>query len=1019
MLLVVQDFIREEHINSDHNLDYTHSPAGKELKKRFGKIGVKPQDYLVKYAYAQIPKPVKINQKTGKVLSYKDPTLKELTPYIQELVDQIVELKPDMVIPTGNIACKAILGVSKIRSLRGKPEKVNLTSSTGEVMSVRVLPMFSMEYLSVQPNVVNLVDADFSVIKKFVKQGEDVFTPKDTEYTFIDSFEKAKELFTHLLKYEPITTWDLETNTLRPEITGAKVLVITFSYKEGEGYTLPMFHKDWRGWSKEELAQIMEWFKEFLARSTLIKVGQNIQFDIRFLRLTLGITEFNSNMDTKVLYWLVVTQEVDASFKLSDIAYQFTDMGGYDNPLEEFKQQYKKERLEQMYEELQEEKKRVIDELTIPFKEATVIYKEAVKAYKAYHRLVKSKGLQAAIDKYGEEPIIPDEPKKPALPKFRTKADLKLINEVDGSDFNYEWIPLSILHPYGSGDADCCLRIFNRLIEVVKTKPKMMDLAYNMYPKLTATLGILGATGVKLDQEYTEQLAKDYDAEIKRLTNLTREYDEVKQVEEYKEKLYHAGLAEMAKKPLDRDKEIAKFRDKYKDGKTAFNPTSSEDKGRLIFLIMKELIPWDKLYLKPKSLKDGVTEANSSWKDYSSNTAVLGYVVENSKIDTHKEICGLLIDISKATTLKNTFMTKPLLLSQADGRVHGKFNETGTETSRLSSSGPNMQNIPAKTGDVTRFDYTHPIKRMFVSEFADEGGAMIGADYQALELRIAGLVSGDEGMYKVFKEHGDLHTATACDTWGLTPEQVTKDIRKKAKAVSFGIVYGQTEYAFATANGVTVEEAKRLQSEYLQKKPKMANMINNLQQFAADHGYSQTLQGNERMIREVYAKDKKTYGEGMRKAVNTPIQGTGAFLTNTALYMIDAYLRKRKARSKLVLTVHDSIVIDCAGDELQEMAYVCKKIMENLPISFLKIMHNGKEEQYPIEADLEVGLNYNDMVDYDPEEVVTFSSIKGYIDYHYTLKTLQDYRDCNQITETQYEEAVQVIESRLDFYKNM
>lgn len=773
MILFLQDFIRQDHLAKKGNetvVNYFSSELGKTLKKYMNKLGIPTEAYDVTYAFPRIPKAKQVNNRTGKVISYVTPKQSELAEFSQTVIDTIIERQPSIIIPTGSIGCKLLLGVSSISKLRGKPEKITLESSTGIKFTTWVFPIYSVEYQQVKPNIVNITIADYNKIGEFYRDGEMVFTPKQVEYDYIDDIDELERIFNMLYSEKPITAWDLETNTIRPEIPASKILVMSMSYKEGQGLTFPLNHAKAKQWNIMEYEKLTRLISRMMADTLHVKVGHNIKFDIKFLRMKLKITDFQNIRDTKVMYYQIISQEVEKSFTLSDLAYELTDMGGYDKPLEDYKEQFKKNYMEQEKAKLEKaiaENKQEVDELNAKNKEE---YNNAVKAFKERKRTDPS-----------AKP--PKQPEKIAYKKFPAKSTIKLINEVDGGNFNYEWIPIDILVPYASGDTDCCLRIHNKLIKQIAQFPKMYHLTTWFYPMLVRTLAHLEATGFKADRDWLKTLEKAYTEEQERLTKLLCEEPAVKQVEEYKESLYAIGLEEFKKPVAERDKDLVKLRNKYKDGNTAFKP-SGDDKGLLLFKILKCKVPYDKESIKESTFTKGTPEGELIWSDYKTDKHVLNYLVKHGEQDEVKRIAQQLLDISKVSTLKNGFTTKLLELSEADGRIHGGFNETGTQTSRLSSTSPNMQQIPSKIGDVDRFDYQYPIKRAFVSKYASEGGALIQGDYQALEMRVGGLASMDDSMITAFLNDEDLHTDTAMKTWGLTKEQVTSDLRKRAKAVS-------------------------------------------------------------------------------------------------------------------------------------------------------------------------------------------------------------------------------------------
>lgn len=996
--------------------------------------------YYIDYAYGYIPKVIARN-KQGRAVKYKPPTDSEARSEYEHLRRKVVQDKPDIIIPTGNLGCKALLGKQGISKLRGVPEKVVLSyteeqeGNSEEEEAIRkkietivselqahsaaypeemlvnrpyirkekenlesilkdlkaklgekkeythecwVLPTFSMDYLLSSPKVQNLVAADFSTLSKYLKQGDKAFEASPVEYEFVDTMQRVEEIFTKEVRQAPIVSWDLETNTLHPELPGAKPLVITLSWKEGTGCTIPLEHKDF-SWGDTNLQKIYSFMEDFLGDEKILKVGQNIQYDIRFLNLTKGFTKFTNHYDTKVMYYLLIDQAVEQTKKLSDLAYELTDMGGYDKPLEDYKTKY-------IADYLEKEKKRIAD-------------------MKAQHKKEEKERKERA--KREKVKFVAEKKKFPSA--------TKPVNEVDGSDFNYEWFPLKeVLHPYASGDVDACLRIFNRLDEAgSKESNKAIQQAYrHFYPELTQTLAKVEANGLKMNIEYTDELEQAYSEEEERIIEELRKFPEVQQLEEDHYELYTQGLEEMAKPPKERDKDIANLRNKYKK-KLKFNPKSTDDKQKVTFLKMGIKLPFNKEFVTDKVLENNIPEEELEWYHYKTDKGVYNYIKDNYK--EYAEFAELMLYYSQVTTRKTGYTYKLRNMADPNGFLHGGFNSTGTETGRLSSSNPNMQQIPSKTGDVHRFDYRYPIKRMFVTRF--KGGALLQLDYSSLESRVMALAAGDEEMTKAFLDGGDVHTDTAVLVNGLPPEEITGDLRQQAKAVTFGIAYGENPFSFAPKHGMTVQEAEVIFEKYFQNKPKVKTFIDKTHEEVKQTGQVVLLNGLVRNLRDVYSQDKSKVNEALRQSVNTKIQGSGAYLTNMSLIYIQKYIEKNNMRSRLVLTVHDSIVIDSPPEEIAIMEKVAKHIMENLPIPWLFIEWEGKTIRYPIKADSEIGVNYNDMVDYDEEELKTFNSIEGYCKYYNSVKHIKNYKDSKAIDEDKYNELIQVLEANKGAYQ--
>ncbi|AAY52919.1 DNA polymerase [Listeria phage A511] len=729
-----------------------------------------------------------------------------------------------------------------------------------------------------------------------------------------------------------------------------------------------------------------------------------MQYDIRFLMSSKGFTKFNNNRDTKIGYYLSVTQQIEDSFKLSDLAYEMTDMGGYDKPLADFKKKYIKDYNDKKTAEQEERKKKIVEEINKQFVEETLKFKEDTKKYNEE----KANNTYSVLVK----------PVKPKKGKAPTKAELAyepLANEVDGGNFNYDWIPLEILHPYASGDTDCCLRIHNVLTEIIAKNQKMWFQFANFYPSAIVALARIESNGIYAQTDYMEDINEKYTEEEERLVEEMRKIAEVSELEEQHMELYERGVEEMAVPPAKRDDDIAKLRNKYKN-KLKFNPNSATDKGKVLYQIMGITLPYDKEHIKESAFDVGKPENKLTWEDYKTDKKALNYIVDH--FPDQKVFASLLLEHSLVKTRKNNFTAKLLnFISNKDGRVHGSFNATGTETTRLSSNNPNMQQLPAKTSNPKRFDYQYPIKRMFQTAF--ENGALLQLDYSSLEMRILALAAGDEAMTQAFFDGADLHKETASIVWGMPVDKVPAEFRKKAKAVNFGIAYGETPFSFAPKHDMSVEEAEDIFQRYFANKPNIKTFIDETHREALRDGFVDTLQGHRRLIRDAFSKDKQIQNGALRKSVNTKIQGTGAYCTNMSLIYIDQYIQDNNMKSKLVLTVHDSIVVDCPPEEIEIMARVCKTIMENLPIDFLSIEWKGEKTKYPIEADIEIGTNYNDMVEYNPSELKEFNSLTGYVKYYKDLGKISDYMEAGIITEESMDLGQTRIKESKEIYKKI
>lgn len=1087
-VLFLQEHLRENHIKKTDQYNgfkniFLQTEAGKILKSLAENpdgLALTKNDYYIDYAYEQIPQ-VLVRDKYNRATKYKKIGVSEAKKEYPFLYERIVREKPDIIVPTGALGLKALVGESKIGSARGVPVKVTVTSNSekeakewtpeiklayetqhgeltkrvevaqeqleyfqkaykdrlendgalrreleahhnaveqaqqalkqldenyrdylpndaGNSHTCWVLPMYSIEYMLVFPDIQNFIQTDFVTLQKFIKNGEDAFISKPVEYEHVESIERVREIFTKDVPQAPVVSWDLETNTLRPESIGAKPLVISLSWAEGTGVTIPLEHKEF-SWLPGHLAEIYEYIRKFVADPNIIKVGHNIQFDIRFLMLTKGFDDFQNNRDTKVMYWLLISQDSKITRRLSDLTYEFTDMGGYDKALEDYKVEYQKKWKAKRAEEI---------------KAAKAAHKAKEKQLKEEHKLQVAQERENARQE-GRSPVnIPP----PAIEKPDFGKAEHRVNEIDGSDFNYEWFPLKeLLSPYASGDVDVCLRVHNKL-DAVGRKPENEKIRYlysEHYPELTDALARIEANGIKMDISYVETIIESYTAEEDRLLGLLREFPLVKRLESELQELYEIGLAEWAKPPKQRDKDKAKLRDKYKDEEDRiFSPNSSDHKQKVLFEYTGIKLPYNKEYLVNSAVENDLQEDEIEWFHYKVDTKqTLPYLVKN--VEELAEIADLLLTHSAVKTRKQNFTYKLLALKDANDIVHGGFNSTGTATTRLSSSKPNMQQLPRKVEDITRFDYRHPIKRMFITSF--EGGALLQLDYSSLEARILALAAGDADMTQSFLDGADPHRETAALVFGVAPEEVTGDQRSTAKATTFGLAYGETAFSYHAKNDMPLEEAEKLFNDYFRNKPRIKIFIEETHEIAQKQKYVECLHGFRRSLQNVQSRDRSKRNEALRQSVNTLIQGSGAFLTNSSVIHLRKFIKKRNLRSKIVLTVHDSIVVDCPPEEIEIMAKAAKTIMENLPIEWLIVDWKGQKMRYPIAADVEIGLNYNDMVDYNAEELKQFKSVKGYCKYYLDKKKIKIYRENKAIEEDKYEALMEALESKKQNYQ--
>ena len=306
------------------------------------------------------------------------------------------------------------------------------------------------------------------------------------------------------------------------------------------------------------------------------------------------------------------------------------------------------------------------------------------------------------------------------------------------------------------------------------------------------------------------------------------------------------------------------------------------------------------------------------------------------------EIIDYILDYRQAAKLKSTYADAlPNLINPETGRVHTSFNQTVASTGRLSSLDPNLQNIPIRT------EMGKEIRKAFVPR--DKNHVLLSADYSQIELRIMASICGDEGMTKAFKNGEDIHRSTAALVFMVDPDDVTQDMRRKAKEVNFGILYGIGAFGLKTRLGITQAHAKEIIETYFSTFKRVKEYMDGSVSAAREKGYAETLLGRRRYLRNINNNNHFVRQFEERVAINMPIQGSAADMIKIAMIKIHKELEKRKAKTKMVLQVHDELLFDAHKDEVKELAPVIKKLMETaLPL------------KVPVVVDTGVGANWLD-----------------------------------------------------------
>ncbi len=299
---------------------------------------------------------------------------------------------------------------------------------------------------------------------------------------------------------------------------------------------------------------------------------------------------------------------------------------------------------------------------------------------------------------------------------------------------------------------------------------------------------------------------------------------------------------------------------------------------------------------------------------YSTNAEVL-----EGLINEHPVI-SCILEYRSLTKLKSTYCDGLLKVIAEDGRIHTSFNQVETRTGRISSLEPNLQNIPIRT------ELGREMRKFFV---AGTGNMLVDADYSQIELRVLADLSNDENMINAFNRGDDIHTITASQVFGLPAEMITKQLRSRAKAVNFGIVYGIGAFSLAKDIGVTRKEAQEYIDNYLATYSGVANYMNHMIDLAKEKGYSETLFNRRRYLPELNSSNHMLRSFGERVARNMPIQGTAADIIKIAMIKVDERLTKENMKAKLILQVHDELIVEAPEDEAEKALRIVTEEMEN------------------------------------------------------------------------------------------
>ena len=439
-------------------------------------------------------------------------------------------------------------------------------------------------------------------------------------------------------------------------------------------------------------------------------------------------------------------------------------------------------------------------------------------------------------------------------------------------------VELDKIKEYAAEDADITLQLRNVFLTEMKSK-EVEKVFYEVENPLVKVLTDMEFEGIRVDEAFL------------------KDYSKVLEIE-----------AKISEESV------------YEQAGVRFNLASPKQLGEVLF---------DKMQLDPKAKKTKTGQ-------YATGEDVLAKLAS-----THK-ICDDILIFRELTKLKNTYVDAlPELINKKTGRVHTSYSQAIAVTGRLSSTNPNLQNIPVRT------DRGREIRKAFIPR--DENHVLISADYSQIELRIVAAISNDVNMCEAFKTGKDIHTATAAKVFNVAEADVTKEMRYKAKSVNFGIIYGQGAFGLAENLKISRGEAKEIIDNYKKQFPNIQKYMDDTINFAKETGYVETLIGRKRWLKDINSNNFTVRGFAERNAINSPIQGTAADMIKLAMIKIHEEFNKQNFRSRMLLQVHDELVFDAHKEEVD----IIKPIILHCMQTAMVLPNN-----VPTDAEIGVGDNW-------------------------------------------------------------
>ena len=965
-------------VNKKAEGNFLHSVVGSILSNKVighPKTGLDTKDTTVDLKFLYTDKVPPRNKYTNAVVK---PSASILHKKRDEMVQYILDTKPDIVVSYGSWFKNELTSLYK------------LPKDMFELIPFKLPQSDFTTYLVFNPSLkqqffLGSYERDKMVISnrmvnRFLKGGIENTKPQFGKYRLVTNYHEVERIFNEVLPKYPIIALDFETNTLETYRKGAKAIMVSMSWEEHQGVSIPLNHRlSPNLWTKEQFNNIINMIKDLMMKDQR-KVLHNCIYDIHMMMDIYGLEYATNCVDTMLMYYETVDENQGAQRGLKHLAYKYTDMGGYEDERDRAIEQYLKNDYDRWY--------------------------------------------STEMEKYEKG----ERSRKPSKTQYTAPT-----NQVDGGKVDFEWLPMETIYKYASADTDVTLQLYHIFDKKVKSRPKWIKFCYEFFPQLCDTLAYMQHTGFQMDMDKMEKYREHFTKDIEEVTK--KMYEVSPEIQEYenhnlallqeREQIKTIKPANRTPEQKEKFKEYGKLRGEDTNGipKYKFNPGSSEKIGYVLYHMLGYKLPADKEYLKPKAVQSRKLShpEKLTWKDYKTDrNSALPYI----KKTYHAPLVDLLLAYSNDKKMISSTIEGYSKLADATGKSHPTFHPSGTSTSRLSSSNFNAQNIKKPTSDVYDPNYNYSAKGLFKSRF--NGGYIFNIDYKSLEIFISSLISKDIGMMQALMDGADIHKRNASLAFNIPIDEVDSEHRYLAKAVSFGLLYGESPQGLSESRGLTLEEAQQVYDKVLSAMPQMQKAIEVTEDFVEQRGYVETIAGHVRRLPE--ATQSLDYGKksrAIRQSFNAVVQGSGAYCTNTALIIIRNTLRKYGLKSRIAITVHDSIVLDVYPDEINIVPAMAKKIMEHLPIQdfilnindfpTLKIADkykiNDTQFRFPLFGEIAFGKTYGDDLDFDFDDYKALG-IDKYYQFSMECKYIEDKANTDLSNEEDNDKKAEIVKQR-------